>query len=66
MGIGVLMTNFLTVDQLAKLLAVKKKTIYGWVETEKIPYHKFVGSVRFSPDEIKNWVKARRRPAKGK
>lgn len=54
-------------DEAAKLLCVKRATLYQWVHHEKIPHYRMSGKmVRFDPGELLAWVKARLVPAQGK
>lgn len=43
---------FLTVDELARYLKVKKNWIYQKVHSKKIPYHKVGNQLRFRKSEI--------------
>jgi excisionase family DNA binding protein len=53
--------KLLTIDELARHLNVKKKSIYNWVSQKSIPYYK-LGSrlLRFKLSEIEVW----KRPSK--
>jgi len=44
--------RFLKVEELAKLLPCKKRTIYDMVEQDRIPYRKVGGRLLFDADEI--------------
>jgi len=57
---------FFTIGELSAMLKVQKKTIYDWVQKEKIPYYKFEGSLRFASDEITSWTKSKRHPERGR
>lgn len=50
--------KYMTVEDVARYLGVKKQTIYNKVHNNEIPYHK-VGSkaVRFKKEEIDAWIK---------
>lgn len=48
--------NFLTVEELANLLRVKKRTVYEWVSQEKIPFRKAGRHTLFLLDEILEWT----------
>ena len=53
--------QFLTYDEAASLLAVRKETLYSWVCTRRVPHYRISGRlVRFDPDELVAWVEARR------
>ena len=50
--------RWLSVDDVAAYLGVKRDTIYKWIERKKMPAHK-VGSLwKFKKDEIDEWVRA--------
>jgi excisionase family DNA binding protein len=62
MGIGfeaLPMTKLLTTDEVASLLSVKPSTIRKWVHLEQIPVVRLGRAVRFRPDKIEEWVKAK-------
>jgi len=49
--------RWLSVDEIAAYLGVKRFTIYKWIERKKMPAHK-VGSLwKFKRDEIDDWVR---------
>jgi excisionase family DNA binding protein len=49
--------RWLSVDEIAGYLGVKRDTIYKWIERKKMPAHK-VGSLwKFRKEEIDNWVR---------
>jgi excisionase family DNA binding protein len=52
---------FLKVDDVARLLNVKPRTIYEMVAQNRIPYRKPPGTniLRFDLDEIVAWTKSR-------
>ena len=52
---------FLKVNEVARLLNVKPRTIYEMVAQNRIPYRKPPGSniLRFDLDEILAWTKAK-------
>lgn len=48
--------RWLSVDEIAAYLGVKRDTIYKWIDRKKLPAHK-VGSLwKFRKEEIDNWV----------
>jgi len=49
--------QYITAKEVAVYLSVKVKTVYGWVETGKIPAYKINGALRFNLKEIKEFVK---------
>jgi excisionase family DNA binding protein len=53
-----MITNaYIDVKSLAIHLNVSKDTVYNWVYTEKIPFKRINGVIRFDPQEIDNWIK---------
>jgi len=50
--------NLLTAKELADLLAVSPKTIYGYMARNIIPHYKIAASVRFRARDIAEWLRA--------
>lgn len=49
--------RWLSVEEIADYLGVKRDTVYKWIERKKMPAHK-VGSLwKFKRDEIDEWVR---------
>jgi len=48
--------DLMTIEEVAKYLRVKKRTIYDWVKKGKIPAIKAVGQWRFKKGKIKDWL----------
>lgn len=49
--------RWLSVDEIAAYLGVKRDTIYKWIERKKMPAHK-VGSLwKFRKEEVDGWVR---------
>lgn len=48
--------TLLTVKDLARILAISEKTIYGYVARNMIPYLKIQSTVRFRPKHIAQWL----------
>lgn len=48
--------ELLDVDDVAQLLKVKKRTIYEWVRTKKIPFKHVGDLLRFNRAEILEWL----------
>jgi excisionase family DNA binding protein len=50
--------RWLSVDEIASYLGVKRDTIYKWIERKKMPAHK-VGSLwKFRKEEVDRWIRA--------
>jgi excisionase family DNA binding protein len=52
--------QFLTVDELAEMLRVKRRTIYEMVSQDRIPYRKVGRRVVFLLTEILEWTNPER------
>ena len=49
-------TGILTVKQLAEKWQLNPHTIYNWVASEKIPFHRFGNkTIRFKEEEVEDW-----------
>jgi excisionase family DNA binding protein len=48
----------LTAKELAALLAVSPKTIYGYVARNLIPHYRIAASVRFRARDIAEWLRS--------
>lgn len=49
--------RWLSVDEIAEYLGIKRDTVYKWIERKNMPAHK-VGSLwKFKRDEIDAWVR---------
>ena len=49
--------ELLTPDELSGMLKVKKQRIYEWVHYKRIPYIKVGRFLRFSKDQIQEWLR---------
>ncbi len=49
--------RWLSVEEIAEHLGVKKETIYKWVRTTDIPFHKVGRLVKFQVIEVDQWVR---------
>ena len=57
--------RWLSIDEIAAHLGVKKDTIYKWVRTTDIPYHKVGKLLKFQISEVDKWVKDGKAAPKG-
>ncbi len=48
--------EYMTLNEVSKMMRVSARTIYRMVAKKEIPYIKFGGSIRFSKDEILKMV----------
>jgi len=50
--------RWLSVDEIAMYLGIKRDTVYKWIERKQMPAHK-VGSLwKFRKDEVDEWVRS--------
>jgi excisionase family DNA binding protein len=49
--------RMLTTRELASMLAISPKTIYGYVERNMIPHYKIEASVRFRARDVAEWLR---------
>ncbi len=56
--------KFLTVDEAAEILGVKKSTLYVWISKGKVPFYKVGKFVRFSESDLAEFLKNKRVEAK--
>ena len=59
------MEPLLTVEEAAKLLRVKKQTLYTWAYRRQIPSQKVGKALRFCKVDLQSWLKAQARPVDG-
>ncbi len=55
--------RILTVKEIASILQVEPSTVYAWAEQKKIPSFKLNGALRFSDEDVAEWVQACKQPA---
>lgn len=48
--------KILTVEDICKLLGMKRSTVYNQTHLAKIPHYKANGRVYFDAEEINNWI----------
>jgi excisionase family DNA binding protein len=51
--------KMLTVEQVAQLYQVAERTVNGWVQERRIPFHRAGGAIRFRLDELLEWSNSR-------
>ncbi len=52
--------RYLTIDEVADYLQVKKSVIYHWTHMKAIPYYKLGRFLRFKREEIDEWIKLKK------
>jgi excisionase family DNA binding protein len=55
------MEPFLTIEEAAKLLRIKKSTLYTWAYRRKIPSQKVGSALRFRLTDLERWLKVQAR-----
>ena len=50
--------RWLSVDEIANYLGVKRDTVYKWIERKKLPAHKVGRLWKFQVSEVNDWVRA--------
>lgn len=51
------MDRMLKPEEVAEKLNISRPTLYKWVQKGKIPAYKYGRGLRFSEEEIEQWVK---------
>ena len=49
--------RWLSVDEIAAYLGIKRDTVYVWIERRNMPAHKVGRLWKFKQDEIDEWVR---------
>jgi len=50
--------RWLSVDEIAAYLGIKRDTVYKWINEKRIPSHRLGRLWKFRTDEIDEWVKS--------
>lgn len=50
--------RWLSVDEIATYLGVKRDTIYKWIERKGMPAHKVGRLWKFQKEEVNEWVRS--------
>ena len=50
--------RWLSVDEIAAYLGVRRDTVYRWIDRHTMPAHKVGRLWKFKRDEVDEWVKA--------
>lgn len=51
--------RFLNAEEVAKMLCCNKETVYRMVRAGKIPHFRIGTIIRFSMEQIENWIKGK-------
>lgn len=50
--------RWLSVDELAEYLGIKRDTVYKWIDRRKLPAHKAGRLWKFRREEVDAWVRS--------
>ena len=50
--------RWLSVDQIADHLGIKRDTVYKWIDERQMPGHKIGRLWKFNKQEVDDWVKS--------
>ena len=50
--------RWLSVDEIATYLGIKRDTVYKWITERQMPGHKIGRLWKFSKEEVDKWVKS--------
>jgi excisionase family DNA binding protein len=49
--------RWLSVDEIAGYLGIKRDTVYKWIERKNMPAHKLGSLWKFKKEEVDDWVR---------
>ena len=55
---GMMDDRWLSVDEIAAYLGIKRDTVYKWIERRDMPAHKAGRLWKFRKEEVDNWVRS--------
>lgn len=50
------MKEFLNANEAAEFLGLSKSTIYSWVASKRLPFHRLGRALRFRKAELESWL----------
>jgi excisionase family DNA binding protein len=50
--------SYLSVEQIAEYLGVRRDTVYNWITAKGMPAHRLGRLWKFKKDEVDGWVKS--------
>jgi len=50
--------RWLSVDEIAAHLGIKRETVYPWITNKNMPAHKVGRLWKFNKDEVNEWVRS--------
>ena len=57
-GIEVVEDRWLSVEEIAAYLGIKRDTVYKWVERRNMPAHKMGRLWKFRREDVDHWVRS--------
>ncbi len=57
--------RWLSVDEIAAHLGIKRETVYPWINNKNMPAHKVGRLWKFKKDEVDNWIRTGKAGKKG-
>jgi len=55
---SVMKDRWLSVDEIAAYLGIKRDTVYKWISEKKMPAHRMGRLWKFRKEEVDEWVKS--------
>jgi len=55
---SVMEDRWLSVDEIAAYLGIKRDTVYKWISEKQMPAHRMGRLWKFRKDEVDEWVKS--------
>ena len=55
---SVMEDRWLSVDEIAAYLGIKRDTVYKWIAEKQMPAHRMGRLWKFKKDEVDEWVKS--------
>jgi excisionase family DNA binding protein len=59
------MDRWLSVEEIAAYLGIKRDTVYKWISYKKMPAHKIGRLWKFKQEEIDIWVRTHEKNSQG-
>jgi excisionase family DNA binding protein len=62
---AVIEDRWLSVDEVAAYLGIKRDTVYKWIGKKRMPAHKVGRLCKFKNEEVDEWVRVQPKGGKG-
>ncbi len=59
LGLNMQDDRWLSVDEIAAYLGIKRDTVYKWIDRKQMPAHKVGRLWKFRKDEVDTWVRTK-------